>query len=68
VYGARLIRRWLEKKVVTEFSKMLLREEIDENSIVYTDASLDGAELTYRVENNGGLVNASTEITLNTTA
>ncbi|KAI3962119.1 hypothetical protein MKW92_041316 [Papaver armeniacum] len=60
VYGARPIRRWLEKKVVTELSKMLLREEIDENSTVYIDASLDGAELTYRVEKNGGLVNTST--------
>ncbi|KAI3915952.1 hypothetical protein MKW98_004393, partial [Papaver atlanticum] len=55
VYGARPIRRWLEKKVVTELSKMILREEIDENSTVYIDASLDGAELTYRVEKNGGM-------------
>ncbi|KAL6549335.1 Chaperone protein ClpB1 [Orobanche hederae] len=60
VYGARPIRRWLEKRVVTELSKMLIREEIDENSTVYIDASLDGRELTYRVEKNGGLVNAST--------
>ncbi|KAL6541910.1 Chaperone protein ClpB1 [Orobanche gracilis] len=60
VYGARPIRRWLEKKVVTELSKMLIREEIDENSTVYIDASLDGRELSYRVEKNGGLVNAST--------
>uniref|UniRef100_A0A5B7AZX6 Chaperone protein ClpB1 n=1 Tax=Davidia involucrata TaxID=16924 RepID=A0A5B7AZX6_DAVIN len=59
VYGARPIRRWLEKKVVTELSKMLLREEIDENSTVFIDAS-KGKELTYRVEKNGGLVNAAT--------
>ncbi|RZC88540.1 hypothetical protein C5167_016400 [Papaver somniferum] len=68
VCGSRLIRRWLEKKVVTELSKMLLTEEIDDNSTVYIDASLDGVELTYRMEKNGGLVNASTEITLDTTA
>ncbi|XP_026410838.1 pentatricopeptide repeat-containing protein At5g24830-like [Papaver somniferum] len=68
VYGARLIRRWLENKVVTELSKMLIREEIDEKSTVYIDASLDGAELTYRVEKNGRLVNAITEIALDTTA
>ncbi|RZC60990.1 hypothetical protein C5167_022738 [Papaver somniferum] len=55
VYGARIIRRWLEKKVVTKLSNMLLREKIDENSTVYIDASLDGAELTYQVEKNGGL-------------
>ncbi|KAM7276376.1 hypothetical protein ACFE04_018242 [Oxalis oulophora] len=55
VYGARPIRRWLEKKVVTELSKMLIREEIDENSTVYIDSN--GDELAYRVEKNGGLVN-----------
>nr|GMC50702.1 chaperone protein ClpB1 [Ipomoea batatas] len=58
VYGARPIRRWLEKKVVTELSKMLVKEEIDENSTVYIDAGADG-ELKYEVE-YGGLVNAAT--------
>ncbi|GAB2236810.1 hypothetical protein Droror1_Dr00026692 [Drosera rotundifolia] len=58
VFGARPIRRWLEKKVVTELSRMLIRDEIDENSTVYIDAGMDG--LTYRVERNGGLVNAAT--------
>ncbi|KAJ8536308.1 hypothetical protein K7X08_034709 [Anisodus acutangulus] len=49
VYGARPIRRWLEKKVVTELSK---KEEIDENSTVYIDLfkawelDLDGLLLT----------------------
>lgn len=60
VYGARPIRRWLEKKVVTELSKMLVKAEIDENSTVYIDADLTGKELSYRVEKNGGLVNAVT--------
>ncbi|CAH9088188.1 unnamed protein product [Cuscuta europaea] len=58
VYGARPIRRWLEKKVVTELSKMLVREEIDENSTVFIDAV--GKALSYRVEKNGGVVNATT--------
>lgn len=58
VYGARPIRRWLERKVVTELSKMLIKEEIDENSTVYIDAGMDG--LTYRVERNGGMVDATT--------
>ncbi|KAJ8452273.1 hypothetical protein Cgig2_006078 [Carnegiea gigantea] len=58
VYGARPIRRWLEKKVVTELSKMLIKEEIDENSTVYIDAGMDG--LTYRIEKNGGLVDPTT--------
>ncbi|XP_065878572.1 chaperone protein ClpB1 [Euphorbia lathyris] len=60
VYGARPIRRWLEKKVVTELSRMLIREEIDENTTVYIDAGANGNELVYRVEKNGGLVNAAT--------
>ncbi|XP_011007277.1 PREDICTED: chaperone protein ClpB1 [Populus euphratica] len=60
VYGARPIRRWLERKVVTELSRMLVREEIDENSTVYIDAGPDGQNLVYRVEKNGGLVNAAT--------
>ncbi|KAL1531714.1 Chaperone protein ClpB1 [Salvia divinorum] len=60
VYGARPIRTWLEKRVVTELSKMLVREEIDENSTVFVDAAIDGTTLTYRVEKNGGLVNAAT--------
>ncbi|KAG6635572.1 chaperone protein ClpB1 [Carya illinoinensis] len=60
VYGARPIRRWLEKKVVTELSRMLIREDIDENSTVYIDAGPNGSDLVYRVEKNGGLVNAVT--------
>lgn len=60
VYGARPIRRWLEKRVVTELSRMLVREEIDENSTVYIDAAPSGNGLVYKVEKNGGLVNAST--------
>lgn len=46
--------------MVTELSKMLVREEIDENSTVFIDAAIDGNGLSYRVENNGGLVNAAT--------
>ncbi|XP_061998088.1 chaperone protein ClpB1-like [Rosa rugosa] len=51
-YGARPIRRWLEKKVVTELSRMLVGEEMDENSTVYIDAGPYGSELVYRVEKN----------------
>ncbi|KAL0921033.1 hypothetical protein M5K25_008061 [Dendrobium thyrsiflorum] len=60
IFGARPIRRWLEKKVVTELSRMLIREEIDENSTVYIDVVPGKKELSYRVEKNGGMVNAST--------
>lgn len=58
VYGARPIRRWLEKMVVTQLSKMLIKGDIDENSTVYIDAK--EKELAYAVEKNGGLVNAAT--------
>ena len=44
--------------MVTELSKMLIGEVIDENSTVYIDAGMDG--LAYRVEKNGGMVNAAT--------
>ena len=44
--------------MVTELSKMLIREEIDENSSVYIDAGMDG--LTYRVDKNGGMVDTTT--------
>ncbi|KAM3351097.1 hypothetical protein ACQJBY_023237 [Aegilops geniculata] len=60
VYGARPIRRWIEKRMVTELSKMLIREEIDENSTVYIDAAPGKDELTYGVDKHGGLVNART--------
>ncbi|KAG6484737.1 chaperone protein ClpB1-like [Zingiber officinale] len=60
VYGARPIRRWLEKKVVTQLSKMLIKGEIDENTTVYIDADKKKNELVYKVEKNGGLVNATT--------
>jgi ATP-dependent Clp protease ATP-binding subunit ClpB len=65
VYGARPLRRWLEKKVVTQLSKMLIRGEIDENSTLFIDVkkTLTGKkELSYHVENNGGLVNSETGV------
>lgn len=37
-----------------------MREEIDENSNVYIDAGPNGQDLVYRVEKNGGFVNATT--------
>jgi ATP-dependent Clp protease ATP-binding subunit ClpB len=62
VYGARPIRRWLEKKVVTELSRMLIREEIDENTTVYVDAGPNGSGLVYRAENNEEIVHAETRV------
>ena len=53
-HGARLIRRWLEKRVVTELSNMLVNEEIDENSTVYIDAADNKKRFMYRMEKKGG--------------
>ncbi|KAF5774382.1 hypothetical protein HanRHA438_Chr13g0610261 [Helianthus annuus] len=39
---------------------MLIKEDIDENTAVYIDAGMNGDGLSYRVEKNGGLVNAAT--------
>jgi ATP-dependent Clp protease ATP-binding subunit ClpB len=59
-YGARPIRRWIEKRVVTQLSKMLIQEEIDENCTVYIDAAARKDELDYKVDRSGGLVNSVT--------
>jgi len=48
VYGARPIRRFLEKNVGTAISRMLVSEELPNHSVVHIDGT-DGA-LTYRVE------------------
>lgn len=45
---------------MTELSRMLVREEIDENSTVYIDTNPKGDNLVYRVEKNGGYVDAAT--------
>lgn len=60
VYGARPLRRWLERKVVTQLSRMLISGEIDENSTVYIEAMPGQQTLSYRVDRNGGVVNQNT--------
>ncbi|XP_023635304.1 putative chaperone protein ClpB2, chloroplastic [Capsella rubella] len=52
VYGARPIRRWLERKVITDISVMIVREEIDEDSIVCIDVNEAKTDLHYRVDKN----------------
>ncbi|KAI5081693.1 hypothetical protein GOP47_0001436 [Adiantum capillus-veneris] len=60
VYGARPLRRWLERRVVTQLSHMLINDVIDDNSTVYIDAAPGKKELSYRVEKSGGFVDAAT--------
>nr|ABB73202.1 heat shock protein 101 [Funaria hygrometrica] len=60
VYGARPLRRWLERKVVTNLSRMLINDEVDDNSTVFIDVKPGENQLSYAVERNGGLVNSIT--------
>ncbi|CAE6196181.1 unnamed protein product [Arabidopsis arenosa] len=62
VYGARPIRRWLERKVVTDISMMIVREEIDNDSIVCIDVNVDKTDLVYQIDKN--VVAKKTEQTL----
>lgn len=48
IYGARPLRRYLEKQVVTQLSRMLISGELAEHSIVHVEAKENN--LTYRVE------------------
>ena len=50
----------LKSSLLLDCKKMLIREEIDENSTVQIDAGPNGSGLVYKVEKNGGLVNAPT--------
>ncbi|XP_010539979.1 PREDICTED: chaperone protein ClpB1-like [Tarenaya hassleriana] len=59
VYGARSIMRWVEKRVVTELSRMLVRGEMDEKSTVYIDVGEGGRELVYLVEKGGWLIDTA---------
>lgn len=54
VYGARPLRRYLEKKVVTELSKMLLMGALVDHSVVSIDADASG-KLTFVTRPNGRL-------------
>lgn len=49
VYGARPIRRFLEKAVTTQVSRMLIAGELDRDQTLTIDAAPDGAQLAFRV-------------------
>lgn len=54
LYGARPLRRWLEKHVVTQLSVMIVGGELDEGAEVTVDAAAGGAGLEYRVKKGEG--------------
>ena len=49
MYGARPIRRWLQKNVMTVISEMLVKGEADEGSTISIDATDDNKGLKYEV-------------------
>ncbi|CAD6250777.1 unnamed protein product [Miscanthus lutarioriparius] len=51
-YGARPIRRWLQKNVMTKLSEMLFKGEIDADTAVIIDACDDKKCLKYEVVKN----------------
>ena len=52
LYGARPIRRWLQKNVMTKLAEMLVKGEIDKETTVIIDASEDRKDLKYKVLKN----------------
>lgn len=49
-YGARPLKRFVQKEIETELSKMIIAGKIEENQIVLLDS--DGKKLIYTVKNN----------------
>ncbi|KAL6650318.1 hypothetical protein ACP70R_009243 [Stipagrostis hirtigluma subsp. patula] len=50
LYGARPIRRWVQKNVMTKLSEMVIKGEVGEGSAIFIDATDDKKELKYEVE------------------
>jgi hypothetical protein len=48
MYGARPIRRWVQKNVITELSELLVHGEISEGSTIHIDAK-DAKMLKFEV-------------------
>jgi hypothetical protein len=49
MYGARPIRRWVHKNVMTKLSELLVKGDAGEGSIVSIDATADRKGLKYEV-------------------
>nr|QZA76098.1 HSP100.4 [Aeluropus littoralis] len=52
LYGARPLKRWLQKNVMTKLSEMLVRGQIDADTTVIIDATEDRKDLKYEVVKN----------------
>jgi ATP-dependent Clp protease ATP-binding subunit ClpA len=49
MYGARPIKRWVQKNVMTMLSKMLVKGEVSEGSTIRIEATDDQKGLEYEV-------------------
>jgi hypothetical protein len=49
MYGARPIRRWVQKNMMTTLSEMLVKGEVCEGSKIFIDATDNKKELKYEV-------------------
>ena len=49
MYGARPIRRWLQKNVMIKLSQMLVKGEASEGSTISIDATDDKKKLKFEV-------------------
>uniref|UniRef100_M8CGR0 Heat shock protein 101 n=1 Tax=Aegilops tauschii TaxID=37682 RepID=M8CGR0_AEGTA len=52
MYGARPIKRWVEKNIITIICKMLVNGEADEGSMITIDAAMDKKGLKFQVAKN----------------
>lgn len=48
-YGARPVRRYLEKNITTALSRMIISGELENDSVVDINASNDGTKLNFHV-------------------
>ncbi|KAM0913712.1 hypothetical protein ACQ4PT_011991 [Festuca glaucescens] len=57
MYGARPIKRCLQKNVVTRISKMVVQEEVDDDCYVSVDADAQNKDLVFAVDKQGSKEN-----------
>jgi hypothetical protein len=50
LYGARPLRRYIEKKLSTQLSKLILAETLQNNSKLNIDTNAEGNDFTYNIE------------------
>jgi ATP-dependent Clp protease ATP-binding subunit ClpB len=57
MYGARPIKRCLQKNIMTRISKMVVQEEVDDDCYVSVDADKEKKDLVFTVDKEGSKEN-----------